>query len=188
VSAILLFLAAVAAVAGWWLSRQRLLSKPWLEVGLAGEFPGTAASATPPAKLGLWVFMAVAAALLTLFASAYLMRMHMSADWRSVPLPRVLWLNTAVLALSSLALHRAQMAARIGWTEGVRVGLLAGGLAALAFLAGAGGLGDAIFSDVNFRSNVLVAGGLCVVLAVVLDLLVLLAQRALTPWTRAAAQ
>ena len=79
---------------------------------------------------------AVAAALLTLFASAYLMRMHMSADWRPVPLPRVLWLNTAVLALSSLALHRAQMAARIGWTEGVRVGLLAGGLAALAFLAG----------------------------------------------------
>jgi osmoprotectant transport system permease protein len=60
------------------------------------------------------------------------------------------------------------------------------GLAALAFLAGAGGLGDAIFSDVNFRSNVLVAGGLCVLLAVVLDLLVLLAQRALTPWTRAA--
>jgi osmoprotectant transport system permease protein len=61
------------------------------------------------------------------------------------------------------------------------------GLAALAFLAGAGGLGDAIFDDVNFRSNVLVAGGLCVVLAVVLDLLVLGVQRALTPWTRAAA-
>jgi osmoprotectant transport system permease protein len=60
------------------------------------------------------------------------------------------------------------------------------GLAALAFLAGAGGLGDAIFSDVNFRSNVLVAGGLCVLLAVVLDVAVLLLQRALTPWTRPA--
>jgi osmoprotectant transport system permease protein len=58
------------------------------------------------------------------------------------------------------------------------------GLAALAFLAGAGGLGDAIFSDVNFRSNVLVAGGLCVLLAVVLDVAVLLVQRSLTPWTR----
>jgi osmoprotectant transport system permease protein len=33
---------------------------------------------------------------------------------------------------------------------------------------------------------VLVAGGLCVLLAVVLDLLVLGAQKALTPWTRAA--
>jgi osmoprotectant transport system permease protein len=59
------------------------------------------------------------------------------------------------------------------------------GLAALAFLAGAGGLGEAIFADVNFRSNVLVAGGLAVALAIVLDLLVLAVQRAITPWTRA---
>jgi osmoprotectant transport system permease protein len=60
------------------------------------------------------------------------------------------------------------------------------GLAALAVYAGAGGLGGALFADVNFRSNVAVAGGLCVLLAVALDLLVLGAQRALTPWTRAA--
>jgi osmoprotectant transport system permease protein len=58
------------------------------------------------------------------------------------------------------------------------------GLAALAFLAGAGGLGDAIFSDVTFRSNVLVAGGLCVLLAVVLDVAVLLVGRTIAPWTR----
>jgi osmoprotectant transport system permease protein len=60
------------------------------------------------------------------------------------------------------------------------------GLAALAVYAGAGGLGGALFSDINFRSNVAVAGGLCVLLAVALDLLVLAVQRALTPWTRAA--
>ena len=60
------------------------------------------------------------------------------------------------------------------------------GLASLAFLAGAGGLGDTIFSDRFFRSNVLVAGGLCVLLAAVLDLIILAAQRALTPWRRAA--
>jgi osmoprotectant transport system permease protein len=60
------------------------------------------------------------------------------------------------------------------------------GLASLAFLAGAGGLGEAIFADIQFRSNVVVAGGLCVLLAVVLDLLVLAIQKVLTPWTRAA--
>jgi osmoprotectant transport system permease protein len=60
------------------------------------------------------------------------------------------------------------------------------GLTALAVYAGAGGLGGQIFADVNFRSNVVVAGGLCVLLAIVLDLLVLGAQRALTPWSRAA--
>jgi osmoprotectant transport system permease protein len=61
------------------------------------------------------------------------------------------------------------------------------GLTALVFLAGAGGLGEALFADINFRSNVLVAGGLAVLLAVVLDLLTLGVQKMLTPWTRAAA-
>ena len=61
------------------------------------------------------------------------------------------------------------------------------GLATLAFFAGAGGLGGAIFSDLNFKSNVVVAGGLCVALAAALDLLILGAQRLLTPWQRAAA-
>jgi osmoprotectant transport system permease protein len=60
------------------------------------------------------------------------------------------------------------------------------GLTALVFLAGAGGLGEAIFSDTQFRTNVVVAGGLCVLLAVVLDLLVLAVQKLLTPWTRTA--
>jgi osmoprotectant transport system permease protein len=61
------------------------------------------------------------------------------------------------------------------------------GLAALAFLAGAGGLGGALFDDINFRSNVLIAGGLAIGLAVVVDLLILGLQKAITPWTRAAA-
>jgi osmoprotectant transport system permease protein len=61
------------------------------------------------------------------------------------------------------------------------------GLAALAFLAGAGGLGEALFADINFRSNVLVAGGLAVLLAVLLDLAILGVQWVITPWMRAAA-
>ena len=60
------------------------------------------------------------------------------------------------------------------------------GLATLAFFAGAGGLGGQIFADINFKSNVVVAGGLAVVLAAILDGAILLAQRAITPWTRAA--
>lgn len=59
------------------------------------------------------------------------------------------------------------------------------GLATLAFFAGAGGLGGEIFSDINFKSNVVVAGGLCVLLAAALDLVLLLTQRVLSPWSRA---
>jgi osmoprotectant transport system permease protein len=61
------------------------------------------------------------------------------------------------------------------------------GLATLAFFAGAGGLGEQIFADINFKSNVVVAGGLAVALAALLDAAILLAQRAITPWTRTVA-
>jgi osmoprotectant transport system permease protein len=60
------------------------------------------------------------------------------------------------------------------------------GLAALVFFAGAGGLGAVINNQLAFKSDVVVAGLLCVALAAVLDGLILLAQRALTPWSRAA--
>jgi osmoprotectant transport system permease protein len=61
------------------------------------------------------------------------------------------------------------------------------GLAALAFYAGAGGLGQQILTDITFKSNILVAGVLCVLLAFVLDLMLLLTQRLLVPWQRARA-
>jgi osmoprotectant transport system permease protein len=58
-------------------------------------------------------------------------------------------------------------------------------LATLAFFVGAGGLGAQIFSDVEFKSNVIVAGGLAVLLAATFDALILLIQRVATPWRRA---
>ncbi len=61
------------------------------------------------------------------------------------------------------------------------------GLAALAVFAGAGGLGSEILTDQYFKSNVVVAGGLAVLLAAVLDLALLGLQRLLTPWQRARA-
>ncbi len=61
------------------------------------------------------------------------------------------------------------------------------GLAALAFFAGAGGLGQQIYADIGFKSNVAVAGALAILLAAVLDLIILGVQRLATPWRRAAA-
>jgi osmoprotectant transport system permease protein len=61
------------------------------------------------------------------------------------------------------------------------------GLATLAFFAGAGGLGEQIFADITFKSNVVAAGLLAVLLAAILDGLILLVQRTITPWTRAVA-
>lgn len=61
------------------------------------------------------------------------------------------------------------------------------GLATLAFFAGAGGLGAQIYSDINFKSNVVVAGGLAVLLAAAFDVVILGFQRAALPWRRAMA-
>ncbi len=58
-------------------------------------------------------------------------------------------------------------------------------LATLAFYAGAGGLGDKIETDINFKSNIALAGGLAVLLALAFDLLLLGAERSLAPWKRA---
>jgi cytochrome c oxidase subunit III len=134
-SAIILFMAGIAAIAGWWLSQQQLTAKPWLEEGLAADLREQSTSSLPSAKIGLGVFLAVVGSLFALFISAYSMRMNM-VDWRALPMPRLLWFNTAVLILSSVALQGAYMAARRSNIDGVIVGLCAGGASAVTFLIG----------------------------------------------------
>jgi len=132
---ILFLLAPIGAIIAWWLSRQRLMAKPWLEVGAIDDFPGTGASSLPAATMGLGVFLAVVSSLFALFISAYFMRMQV-ADWVQMPAPKLLWFNTGVLILSSVALQYAQVAARRGRMEGVVHGLIAGGFFAYTFLVG----------------------------------------------------
>ena len=74
---------------------------------------------------------------------------------------------------------------------GVRIALTTTiGLATLAFFAGAGGLGEQIYSEkagtggIDFKSNVVVAGTLAVLLAALGDLLILTLQRLALPWRR----
>lgn len=130
-----LFFIFIASVAGWWLVRQGVLQSPWLEEGEVANFPGPRSSPPSAAKVGLGVFLAVAACLFSLLAAAFFMRMA-SPDWLAPPAPRVLWLNTAFLIASSIALQLAEMAADRGEQERAKTALLAGGAFALAFLAG----------------------------------------------------
>jgi cytochrome c oxidase subunit III len=134
-SVVIVFLLVIAGIAGWWLSQQRLMSKPWLEEGSVAAFPGTESGSMPPAKIGLGVFLAVVGCLFALFSSAYFMRMGVT-DWRPMPVPQFLWVNTAVLALSSVAIQSALAATRRNQLDMVRLGLVTAGITALAFLAG----------------------------------------------------
>jgi cytochrome c oxidase subunit 3 len=128
----LLFLTAVAVIAGIWLFRQGLASKPWLEAAapaVAGAPP------VPAARMGLRVFITVATGFLVLLVSAYSIRMEM-ADWRPPPQPGLLWVNTGVLIVSSLALQWARSAVGRGDIQAVQDGLVFGGTSAIVFLLG----------------------------------------------------
>jgi osmoprotectant transport system permease protein len=57
-------------------------------------------------------------------------------------------------------------------------------IATLAFFAGAGGLGDPLYADITFRTNVIVAGGLAILMAVVFDALLVGLGRVASPWRK----
>jgi cytochrome c oxidase subunit 3 len=118
---------------------RRLTAKPWETPGVAAEVETHGESSLPPAKIGLLILLAVITSLFGLFISAYWMRMghaHGGGDWIPLPVPRVLWLNTALLILSSVAMQWASWAAKRAQADRVRVALIAGGALAWAFLAG----------------------------------------------------
>jgi cytochrome c oxidase subunit III len=134
-SVILVFLLVIAGIAAWWLSNQRLMSKPWLETNEAGDFIPSEQYAMATEKIFLGAFLAVVGCLFALFASAYFMRMALS-DWRPLPVPGLLWFNTAVLFASSVALQLTLTAARRGDAKTVRLGLTTTAVTAVGFLIG----------------------------------------------------
>ena len=131
----------------WVLLVRRLSVRTWERHGVSEEAGGpagdVAAFATAPARIGLWVFMAVVTSLFALFITAYFMRMghghaamHGITDWHPVPKPGVLWLNTAALVLGSVAMQLAAYALHSGRRAAASRWLGAGGAFALLFLLG----------------------------------------------------
>lgn len=118
----------------WFFLLLRLRARPWLEAGTAFG-PNAVLWSLPPQAVGLGIFMAVVTSLFALLASAYHMRMKLP-DWSHVPLPGLLWFNTALLVLASGALSSACRSLAGGARSALRRDLLGGSLLATAFLAG----------------------------------------------------
>jgi len=131
------FIALLAGIVVWALLARRLTAKSWETAGSPEEAEAGSTLNLPPAKLGLLVLLAVITSLFGLFISAYWMRMeHAHGDWIPLAVPRLLWLNTALLILSSAGMQWASVAARRSQAQRVRVALITGGAFAWAFLAG----------------------------------------------------
>jgi osmoprotectant transport system permease protein len=60
-------------------------------------------------------------------------------------------------------------------------------IATLAVFAGGGGLGSVIKSQITFKTNIVIAGGIAILLAIAFDAILYGIQRFATPWRRAAA-
>jgi len=131
----LVFLAIIMATIIGWLLRQTLNTQPWEANDPLENQPGRGVINTDPAKIGLLSFIAVVTSLFALFLSAYMMRMRLG-DWRPVDEPNLLWLNTAVLVLASVAFQLTRGAAKRGQPLTVKVGLLVGGACTILFLLG----------------------------------------------------
>jgi cytochrome c oxidase subunit 3 len=120
-------------VAAWFAVASRLTAKPWENREQAGD---VGALRTSPARIGLWVFMAVVTSLFSLFLSAYSMRMHHSVGWCHLTIPGILWVNTLVLLAASVAMQTASNYVSSGRREPARAALVAAGALSIAFLAG----------------------------------------------------
>lgn len=86
-------------------------------------------------QLLLWALLATITMLFAGFASAYLVRQS-SADWISIPMPQILWGNTAILILSSFTLELARGRRKRGKHSATQAWLWATLLLGLVFVAG----------------------------------------------------
>jgi cytochrome c oxidase subunit 3 len=89
----------------------------------------------PAGELALWVVLATVTMLFAGFTSAYLVR-RTAWDWVPIYSPPILWVNTALLLLSSVGLELAKGAQKAGRSDRLRVWLFGSAALGVAFVAG----------------------------------------------------
>lgn len=130
----LVLLAFIMATVIGWLLRQTLNTQPWMPNAAADATSGPSID-THSKTFALITFLAVATSLFALFISAYAMRMNMP-DWLPVDEPILLWINSGILVLASIAYHWTRSAAIKGRTAALKPGLSLAGILTFGFLVG----------------------------------------------------
>jgi cytochrome c oxidase subunit 3 len=99
--------------------------------------PGWGAEPSPvaTARVGLWILLVAVTMLFIAFTVSYLSR-RSAPDWTPVPLPGILWVNTAVLLASSGVLEWTRRTHRAHQGDALRRGLMLAGGLGLLFLIG----------------------------------------------------
>jgi cytochrome c oxidase subunit 3 len=86
-------------------------------------------------RIGMWVALAGISMMFTALTSAYIVRANTSNDWRPIMMPRLLWLSTTLIFLSSISFEVARRSLKQGKARVYQRWLLLTVLLGLAFLA-----------------------------------------------------
>lgn len=130
----LIFLGIVMATVIMWLLRQTFNTQPWISDAADDAVSGSSLDGNSK-TIALSVFLAVATSIFALFISAYTLRME-EPDWRPLTDPNILWYNTGILVLASIAYHWTRNAAVEGLEARLKPGLLISGGLTILFLVG----------------------------------------------------
>lgn len=116
---------------------RHLTEKPWIAEPRMAEGPPRAGapSRRAPADIALNFFLAVVSILFLMLVMAYVGRMAFE-DWRPAPAPGLLWQNTVFLILASVAMEWARYSAANEQIDGIKLGMVGGGVFTAAFVTG----------------------------------------------------
>lgn len=88
-----------------------------------------------PKKFALWLFIVTVVMIFASLTSAYIVRQS-EGNWLEFDLPEIFWYNSAVILLSSVALHWAYISAKKDDLAKVRLGMVLTSILGAIFLVG----------------------------------------------------
>jgi len=131
---ILLVLAVIMAALLGWLLKQTFNVQPWIAEAV-DETANQAPLGANAKTVALTTLLAVVTSFFALIMSAYGLRMDFG-DWVPLTEPELLWINTGMLLLASLAFQWTRNGAVSGSASRLKPGLVVTGLLTIGFLGG----------------------------------------------------
>jgi len=132
----LITLAIMLATLLGWLLKQSFNTQPWVaEEVSATAHHGPLGDSGNTRLIALMTLLAVVTSFFALILSAYSLRMELG-DWVPMTEPQLLWTNTAMLILASIAFQWTRNGAVKGQASRLKPGLITAGLLTTGFVAG----------------------------------------------------
>ena len=132
----LIVLALILATLLGWLLKQSFNTQPWVAETVSDTaHHGPLGDSSNSKLIALITLLAVVTSFFALILSAYALRMELG-DWVPMTEPQLLWTNTGMLVLASIAFQWTRNGAVAGNAARLKPGLLVTGLLTTAFVVG----------------------------------------------------